>query len=358
MEKTGKGFRIRQVRNSTASQSRETMVSIHQKQTKSLDMSGLTQYYLDNGDLLMRYFDLTDKTDELEKNSKYEKKSGSTNILDLINKSKPKMSEDTDSFKKNARKRFHDMEVDFMKKSDLYEKYSSNIYEDYVPIHYRKQDKTVRECPECGKEATIISSDAIIFCEHCGWEDTVLVDIDLPGVKEHNKDTAYFNYRKINHFNEWLAQFQAKETTDIPQDVYDRILLEFKKERRTNISNLKHSKLREILKKLGMNKYYEHIPHIINRLNGIPPPRLTPETEEQLRDMFRAIQTPFMKHCPTWRKNFLSYSYVLNKFCKILNKKEFLVCFPLLKSREKLYEMDKVWQKICIELGWEFHRSI
>ena len=30
-------------------------------------------------------------------------------------------------------------------------------------------------------------------------------------------------------------------------------------------------KLREILKKLKKNKYYEHVPHIINRLNGEPP---------------------------------------------------------------------------------------
>jgi len=250
------------------------------------------------------------------------------------------------------------MNINDMKKCELYEKYKENNNKDYIPEYYRKQYAGIRECPECGNEATIIPSDARVFCETCGWEDKILVDVDLPGIKEQNKDTSYFNYRKINHFNEWLAQFQAKETTDIPQEVFDRIILEFRKERRRNIANLKSPKLREILKRLGLNKYYEHIPHIINRLNGIPPPRLSPETEEMLRDMFRSIQTPFMKHCPTWRKNFLSYSYVLNKFCRVLEKKEYLACFPLLKSREKLYEMDKVWQNICIDLGWEFHRSI
>ena len=30
----------------------------------------------------------------------------------------------------------------------------------------------------------------------------------------------------MNHFNEWLAQFQAKETTDIPDEVYGHIFLE------------------------------------------------------------------------------------------------------------------------------------
>jgi len=117
-----------------------------------------------------------------------------------------------------------------------------------------------------------------------------------------------------------LAQFQAKESTDIPDDVYNKILIEIKKERITDMRNLTPIKLREILKKLKLNKYYEHVPHIINRLNGVPPPIMYRETEEKLRMMFKEIQTPFMKHCPKDRKNFLSYSYVLHKFVQLLRK--------------------------------------
>jgi hypothetical protein len=32
---------------------------------------------------------------------------------------------------------------------------------------------------------------------------------------------SYYAYKRINHFNEWLAQFQAKESTEIPAYVYD-----------------------------------------------------------------------------------------------------------------------------------------
>ena len=56
--------------------------------------------------------------------------------------------------------------------------------------------------------------------------------------------------------------------------------------------------------------------------------------------MFNQIQEPFEKHCPKTRKNFLSYSYTLYKFFQLLNKQEYLIYFPLLKSREKL--LDKV----------------
>ena len=40
----------------------------------------------------------------------------------------------------------------------------------------------------------------------------------------------------MNHFNECLAQFQGKESTIVPQEVYDSLLLEIKKERIKNLA--------------------------------------------------------------------------------------------------------------------------
>ena len=74
--------------------------------------------------------------------------------------------------------------------------------------------------------------------------------------------------------------------------------------------------------------------------------------------MFKEIQTPFMTHCPIERKNFLSYSYVLHKFCELLELDDLLVYFPLLKSREKLFEQERIWKNICDDLGWKFIRCI
>jgi hypothetical protein len=82
------------------------------------------------------------------------------------------------------------------------------------------------------------------------------------------------------------------------------------------------------------------------------------ELEERLRIMFKDIQTPFEKHCPSERKNFLSYSYVLYKFCELLGEDEYLQYFPLLKSKEKLYNQDVLFKKICEELRWEFIPTI
>ncbi len=122
------------------------------------------------------------------------------------------------------------------------------------------------------------------------------------------------------------------------------ILLEIKKQKITNMADLNAKKLKEILKKLRMNKYYEHIPHILNKLNGLPIPHFEPELEEKLRSMFKMIQAPFLKHAPATRKNFLSYSYCLHKMMQLLGRDEYLMSFGL--SRDLMGR--KVVYSVCL----------
>ena len=222
----------------------------------------------------------------------------------------------------------------------------------------RFQFETFGDCPHCETEMIFSANEANFTCGKCGFQDFVLVDSDKPSYKDPPREVSYYAYKRINHFNEWLAQFQAKETTEIPQEVYDAILVELKKERIMDFRTLKASKVKEILKKMKFNKYYEHIPHIMNRLNGQTAAVMSREIEEKLRYMFKEIQPSFQTHCPKERNNFLSYSYVLYKFCELLELDEYLSCFQLLKNRDKLYVQDKIWQKICADLSWQFIRSI
>ena len=82
------------------------------------------------------------------------------------------------------------------------------------------------------------------------------------------------------------------------------------------------------------------------------------DTEEKLLTMFDNIQVPFTNNCPSNRKKFLSYSYTIHKFFQLLGKNDYLIYFPLLKSRQKLFEQEDIWKKICKELDWEFIASI
>ena len=214
-------------------------------------------------------------------------------------------------------------------------------------------------CPTCDVEMTFYQNEALLGCPKCGHEEFILVDSEKPSYKDPPREITYFAYRKINHFNEWLAQFQAKENTDIPQIVIDSVMRELHKERISDPKKVKKEKIRDILQKLKMSKMYDHVQQIKNRIqHQMTNLTLSKDMEEKLQHMFKEIQPAFIKYCPADRSNFLSYPYVLYKFCQLLEMDEFLPCFQLLKSREKLYEQDCVWQKICDEMRWEFIRSI
>jgi hypothetical protein len=323
---------------------------INNIKTKSEDID----YFLDTGDLLFQYYTITnDIANGNVKKNTLKKKTNSANTKSVMEYFKGTAETSSDSGDDDQPK-LNTQKI-FKSRANIYDQYMIKTDDNFV---LKNEDSNIDICQECGLEKTLYISDGKLICNLCGEETTILVDSDKPSYKDPPREVSYFAYKRINHFNEWLAQFQAKESTDIPQDVYDNIIIELKKERIIDMSELSPQKLREILKKLKKNKYYEHIPHIINKLNGIPPPVMSRETEEELRRMFKEIQLPFHKFCPVNRKNFLSYSYVLHKFVQLLELDEFLPCFMLLKSREKLHQQDQIWKQICEHLKWQYIPSI
>ena len=213
-------------------------------------------------------------------------------------------------------------------------------------------------CNQCNIAREEISSEGILVCPKCGSEEYALVVSDFPSFRDPPKEWNNYAYKKINHLNEILNQFQAKESTIIPEEVMNEVILEIRKRRISNIADLSEEDIRQILKKLGRSKYYEHRAHILSRLNGNPPPTITPEIEDKIRAMFQEIQAPFLLYCPNDRTNFLSYSYILYKFFELLELDEYKAFFPLLKSRDRLIAHDQIWKKICDYLNWEFIQSI
>ena len=112
-----------------------------------------------------------------------------------------------------------------------------------------------------------------------------------------------------------------------------------------------------MLKKLNYNSYYEHVHYIINKLSNLPPPKITRDMERIFIKMFNKIEALWQQFKPPERKNFLSYPYVLYKFCELLELDHLLPCFQLHKAHDKLMENDEIWQKICNVLKWEFISS-
>jgi hypothetical protein len=230
-------------------------------------------------------------------------------------------------------------------------KYLTNVSDDFLDINNFVYQTDI--CNICHKGELIpLEEEGIMICNICSRSIPYLIENDKPSYKEPPKEICFIAYKRINHFKEILAQFQGKETTQIPLDVIENIKLQIKKER-IEISEISNLKTKEILKKLGYNKYYEHIPFIKDKL-GIKPPIMSPELEETLCNLFIELQAPYSKYCPDDRVNFLNYYYTAYKLCELLGEKSYLEHFPMLKDPEKRMEQDIIWKKICQEFDWEF----
>jgi hypothetical protein len=201
-----------------------------------------------------------------------------------------------------------------------------------------------------------MDDEGVLICNNCSTNVQYLIENEKPSYKEPPKEVCFYAYKKINHFKEILAQFQGKETTQIPPDVIENLKQQIKKER-IDINKLTYYETKGLLKKLGYNKYYEHINFIKDKL-GIKPPIISQDLEETLCNFFMEIQYPYAKHCPDYRVNFLHYYYVLYKLFELLGENHYLPEIPMLKDREKLIEQDTIWKRICEELDWEFIATV
>jgi hypothetical protein len=246
----------------------------------------------------------------------------------------------------------------YSQSKNTYHKYWKNINNSVLNI----QDFIIPSdiCTTC-KNGELIPQDeeGILICNNqsCGRFITYIIDNSKPSSKEPPSEVSYTAYIRLNHFKEILSQFQAKETTQIPEEVIEAIRARIKKERITDMSLINYDKMRDILRKLGFNKYFEHIQYI-NSQFGIKPPIMNEELHETLCVLFIEIQKPWAVHCPPNRTNFFNYTYTLYQLCVLLDQVQYLPYIPMMKDREKQLEQDMIWKKVCMDLDWEFFPTV
>lgn len=224
-----------------------------------------------------------------------------------------------------------------------------------------RDDESIPCCPNCHTAMVHVLSEARCVCESCGttvpYQDFGL-QLYVNTSTFNGELVTQFPYKRVNHFREWIAQVQGKENTTIPDSVIIQLMKELKKERVYDEKNITHDKIKRYLKMNGLSKYYEHIPTIISRICRRDKIDIPFETEQKLVEMFCEIQEPFERYRPKERVNFISYSYCLNKLCFLVGRPDLATMFSLLKSRTKLRVQDEIWEKICLEKGWQYVPSL
>lgn len=290
----------------------------------------------------------------------------SKHIFSYFEEKKTISSGTTNKNNSNVLNKFFKIKQDFDTDNDENEtkinnlaKYWKNVNNEITNIH----DYIIPNdmCHYCSNGEFIPrEEEGIMICNNvdCGKFIHYVYDSSKPSNKEPPSEPSYTAYIRLNHFKEILSQFQAKETTQIPDEVIENIKNRIKKERIKDIQKeLNYDKMREILRKLGYNKYFEHI-QFINSKFGIRPPIMNEQLHETLCFLFIEIQKPWAVHCPPSRTNFFNYTYTLYQLCVLLDQTQYLPYIPLMKDREKQLEQDQIWCKVCKDLDWEYHPTV
>lgn len=243
------------------------------------------------------------------------------------------------------------------KKGYKYTKFMSNVCNNEA-LDERCDNEL--KCNRCGADKLTDIPSSSLVCPECGDSSTY---IDCTGVHYNMfTDTTItyvqtYEYKRINHLKDWMSSFQGNETVVISNDIILLVDEEIRKQR-IDKRTLKPSHIKAILKKLRLNKYYEHTAAILARVTGNKPVTLPDSTQDDIRRMFIRAEATFKTLPNTGRVNFLSYSYLLHKFMQLVGRDDLCDYFPLLKSRSKLFAQEQIWKQICEKNQWKFNPSM
>ncbi len=247
------------------------------------------------------------------------------------------------------------------KKFQYYRSFRTRIDPNYV---HHNEDIVNEEnfCYTCNQFRVALDDETMLVCTKCGSETTVSIRAEKPSSTDPPAENKMYEYKRFTHFCDWIANIQAKESTVVPANIIEVVKKEVIREKMDQrLDQLKGDDIKRYLKKHKFNKWYDNIPQILYRITKIPPPQMSPDMEHNLKLMFMAIQEPYELFKDT-RHNFTSYSYIIYKFCDLLDYTEFLSQLKLHKDEAKVYEHDQIWKKICHymggeECGWKFIKT-
>ena len=177
-------------------------------------------------------YDITKQINSIKKKSKHYYLNNNKYIFDYFeNKKEISMNNNKTKllnsfFKINTE---NEQQPDTINRDNI-QKYLSNLDETFIDINKFIVETDI--CQFCKKGELIpIDHEGIMVCNHCHKHIQYLVENEKPSYKEPPKEACFYAYKRINHFREILAQFQAKETTQIPEDVLENIKNQIRKER-------------------------------------------------------------------------------------------------------------------------------
>lgn len=236
--------------------------------------------------------------------------------------------------------------------------------------HGRLFRVTVDMCTKCyGRDIRVNVQEGSLICAGCGLvcgnanteacaSYMQSYSILASGTRQKQITPRVYSsssYKRCNLFKEYLLRIQGKERNHVTGEHIHLVHQELKS-RGLAVEKIDQAVVRSILKKLRLQRFYNHIHYILKELTGHAFVELHGLHCQRLLALFIKIQDAFGE-VQTSRSNIMSYYFILRKSCELLCWHEIARCLPHLKSRQKLVEQDRIWRKICLRLGYPFFPS-
>ena len=221
----------------------------------------------------------------------------------------------------------------------------------------KEKNQLVKKCKICNIDCIIIFNESIVSCPKCGESEEIFIESDMPAQREIFAEKQKNPYKKLGHCIEKLDQFLCKGNANIPLRVFTVLEEEIEKLGLLKI-DVTIRFLESMMKKHRFSDYYENIMYIYSKITGKQPLTITRNEYERVLKMFVDAEEVYeKKYKPPNRNNFLKYTFVLNKIFLTIKRRDIAEHFKLLKSPDKLKQQERVWQKVCADLGWDYHSS-
>jgi len=222
------------------------------------------------------------------------------------------------------------------------------LVQDPRPCHAHRVSHHV--CCVCYEEAYMHNERlGVLVCGYCG---------EQAPYHEHFSYTPFSRarvlpriisddfYKRTIYFRDWLRRMQAKERCHITAD-------ELKLVKTNAIRPITYWGLKETLKLVGMQKYYDHVVYIMKELRGRPLFEMTRSQEEVLIKSFCQLRRAFLSLSKS-RVNMLSYPYLISKLCELQGWTKVARIIPTLKSPSRIRDQDELWYSLCRHMHWQF----
>jgi hypothetical protein len=217
-------------------------------------------------------------------------------------------------------------------------------------------------CSLCSKEMTIVTTLSEITCLSCGAVDSLCGTVfeDAQFYYQEGQRTKHGNYDPSKHCRFWIQRIQAKETTDIPESVINKVKQCIKTNNIKNKEDITCAAIRKYLSQTNNSLYNENTPLIRKMITGEAPYQLNDKELQLIHVYFDKVIKVYNEIKPTDKTNVPYHPYLIYKIIEHLLKKgnsngiqssprrtnNILSCIHL-QSRETLIEHDKTWKKIC-----------